>query len=129
MTLTTLVAGQDADAREAVMAAAIAADEPGCSVALILEGVPTVAAGFGSSAQVIRIAPGCPCCTGRLTMQVMLNRVLRQPPARLYIGLANGEHIKTFRDFLMQPPYASLLILTEDIRLADRLMTSDRKEF
>ncbi|MBS1186410.1 MAG: hypothetical protein H6R04_428 [Burkholderiaceae bacterium] len=119
MTLTTLVAGQDAQAREAAIAAAIASGGQADDTALIFEGSPAVKTEFNPAVRLIRIAPGCPCCTGRLTMQVTLNRILRQPPARLYIGLANAAHLDAFRDFLTRPPYASLLTMTEDIRLPD----------
>lgn len=124
MTRTTLVAGSDAAARESAIASALLADPIDGSTALILEGAAGTAASYGTAVQAIRIAPGCPCCTGRLTMQVTLNRVLRHPPQRLYIALANAAHIGAFRDFLLQPSYAALLTLTEDIRLADRLTTS-----
>lgn len=125
MTLTTLVAGSDADARESAIVAALTADSSYATTALILEGAANLAAvSFDSSVHTIRIAPGCPCCTGKLTMQVTLNRILRRPPERLYIGLANAMHLDVFRNFLEQPPYAALLTLTEDIRLTDHLTTS-----
>jgi hypothetical protein len=119
MTLTTLVTGRDADAREAAIAAELAVDPQGTSAALILEGLPIAPIEFESSVRVVRIAPGCPCCTGKLTMQVTLNRMLRFAPERLYIGVANDAHLDQFRHFLMQPPYTALLALTGDIRLQD----------
>ncbi len=119
MTLATLVTGGDADAREAAIAAELAVDPHGAAAALILEGLPLAEVEFKSSVLVARIAPGCPCCTGKLTMQVMLNRMLRSAPKRLFIGLANDAHLDQFRHFLTQPPYAALLALTGDIRLQD----------
>jgi hypothetical protein len=46
-------------------------------------------------------------------MQVTLNRLLRHPPARLYISVADATHLDAIRDFLTQPPYDKLLTLTE----------------
>lgn len=50
-------------------------------------------------------------------MRVTLNRILRHPPARLYISLAQATHLDQIRLFLTQAPYDALLVLTEDIRL------------
>ncbi len=117
MTLTTLVTGVTVAARDAAIAAVI---ESGVSTALILEGLPDgkafleLATG-SSSLHIARIAPGCLCCTGNLTMRVTLNRILRRPPARLYIGLATDEHLENIRAYLTQPPYDKLLGLTKDL--------------
>lgn len=121
MTLTTLVTGLRASAREAAIAGAIAAcidaDSP---TALILEGLPDGTSRLDPNTcsaitQVARIAPGCLCCTGNLTMRVTLNRMLRRPPARLYISLATTTHIEQLRAFLTQPPYSDYLTLTPDL--------------
>jgi len=112
--LLTLVAGGDAGAREAAIENVLA-DASGLSTALILEGMPVNALNFDASIQVSRIAPGCPCCTGKLTMQVTLNRILRHPPNRLFISVANETHLDAIRDFLMQPPYDSLLTLSDNL--------------
>jgi hypothetical protein len=114
--MLTLVVGGDAGARERAIAERIA--ESGKSVAstaLILEGMPTDAVNFDASISVSRIAPGCPCCTGRLTMQVTLNRVLRHPPEYLYISVADATHLDAIRDFLTQSPYDSLLTLNDNL--------------
>lgn len=124
MTRATLVTGCDAETREAAIADELAHDPQAGSAAVILEGLPIAAALFSPSVQVARIAPDCPCCTGRLTMQVTLNRILRSAPEHLYIGLASAAHLDQFRHFLMQPPYAALLTLTEDIRLSDHPVTT-----
>ncbi|NMM38763.1 MAG: GTPase [Glaciimonas sp.] len=127
----TLVTGTNAAARECVIAAAIqpaATDEagfvPNGTVALILEGFPS---GLSQQAaaldpqhnpalmQTARIAPGCLCCVGNLTLKVTLNRILRQRPQRLYISLATATHIVQLRAFLSQPPYDRLLKLTDDL--------------
>lgn len=117
MTLATLVTGATIAAREAAIAAAL---EPGVETALILEGLPDGASRLDALTQdsglnVIRIAPGCLCCTGNLTMRVTLNRLLRRPPARLYIALASTEHLENLRAFLQQAPYDKLLQLTKDL--------------
>lgn len=117
MTLTTLVTGATASAREAAIASAI---DPELPTALILEGLPDGNSRLDallSSPQfhIARIAPGCLCCTGNLTMRVTLNRMLRRKPARLYIGLANSEHLENIRLFLSQAPYDALLQLAKDL--------------
>jgi G3E family GTPase len=119
VTLTTLVSGARPAEREAAIAAVI---DPGMTTALILEGLPdgtTQLDGITDlpTVHIARIAPGCLCCTGNLTMRVTLNRILRHPPARLYISLATTAHLAQIRSFLQQPPYDKLLALTKDIVL------------
>ena len=118
MTLTTLVTGTRASAREAAIAAAI---EPGVDTALILEGLPGGISPLDGitdspSVHIARIAPGCPCCTGNLAMRVTLNRILRRAPARLFVSLASDAHLDRLRDFLTRPPYDKLLVLTKDVQ-------------
>jgi hypothetical protein len=119
MTLTTLVIGDRASARETAIAAAI---DPHLVTALILEGLPdgtTALDAFTdiSKLQITRIAPGCLCCTGNLTMRVTLNRLLRHRPARLYISLAAATHLDQLRRFLTDAPYDAWLTLTDDLRV------------
>ena len=114
MTLVTLVIGVHAAVREAAIAARI---EPATSTAVILEGlapgvshlVPT------TNLQIIRIAPGCMCCVGNLTLRVHLNRILRKPPTRLFISLATATHLTQVREFLTREPYHAFLTLTENV--------------
>lgn len=75
MTLTTLVTGAGAAQREAAIAAAL---DPALTTALILEGIPSGHSPLdtASGLRVARIAPGCPCCSGNMTMRVTLNRLL-----------------------------------------------------
>jgi hypothetical protein len=118
VTLTTLVIGATAARREAAIAAAL---DPAAETALILEGLPNGSSALEqlphfSELHVARIAPGCLCCTGNLTMRVTLNRILRRRPGRLYIGLATAEHLAQIRQFLAQPPYDGLLLLTPDLQ-------------
>ncbi len=117
MTLTTLVIGASAAAREAAIAAAL---DPEADAALILEGLPDGsfrldAIAASSRIHIARIAPGCLCCTGNLTMRVTLNRMLRRRPTHLYIGIATFEHLESIRTFLSQSPYDGLMRLTQDL--------------
>jgi len=116
VTLTTLVVGATIAAREAAIATVLDCALP---TALILEGLPDGASPLdalaqGAHLQMARIAPGCLCCTGSLTMRVTLNRLLRRSPARLYIAVANAAHVESLRTFLQQSPYDNLLELTTD---------------
>ena len=120
MTLTTLVVGATYAAREAAIAAALQA---GQQSAVILEGLPDGRPGAPldqalSPEAIRRVAPGCLCCTGSLTMRVTLNRVLRHPPQRLFISLADAGHVNQIRAFLGTPAYQPLLTLTEDLHIS-----------
>lgn len=120
MTLTTLVVGGIAATREAAIAAAI---DPAVPTAAILEGIASGTSRLESNEalgnlHICRIAPGCMCCVGNLTLRVTLNRLLRKPPARLFIALATDTHLPQVRAFLTQEPYDSFLTLTEDIDTA-----------
>jgi hypothetical protein len=127
MTLTTLVIGGHAAARESAIESAIAAAlaagaDQHASIALILEGLSDGVARFDpehhpSSLNIVRIAPGCLCCSGNLVMRVTLNRLLRRPPSRLYISLATTTHLDDIRQFLSQAPYDALLTLTDDFSI------------
>ena len=118
--ITTLVVGGTHAAREAAIAAALQA---GQHSAVILEGLPDGKSGspLGTALppdDIRRIAPGCLCCAGNLTMRVTLNRVLRHPPQRLFISLANSEHLQAIRAFLATPSYQPLLTLTADLHIS-----------
>ena len=113
---TTIVTGPGAGRREAAIAALIdPAAERGAS-AVILEGLPdgTLLLKPSPTLLLARIAPGCLCCAGNLVMRVTLNRLLRQRPTRLFIGLASGEHLGQLRSWLSSAPYDQLLSLTPD---------------
>jgi hypothetical protein len=118
ITPVTLVIGPRAAAREAAIAAAL---DPLQDTAVILEGLPDGTGSLdmpqSSTLQVSRIASSCLCCTGNTILRVTLNRMLRHPPARLYIGLATAGHLEQIRRFLSEPPYDGLLALTDDLRL------------
>ena len=111
MTLVSLVYGGSSAARERAIAAAIA---PGVPSAAIVEGLPTgedvlAQAAEAGQLQVFRVAAGCPCCNGNLTMRVTLNRALRQHPQQLYLSLSNGDHKERVLNFLQEPQYLPLL--------------------
>jgi hypothetical protein len=93
---TTLVIGAGATEREQAIATAIASLGPG-PVAVLLEGLPT----------------GKPT----LEMTVTLNRILRKPPAQLYIGVASAAHLDALQRLLRAEPYTDLLQLKPVIRL------------
>ena len=120
MTVLSLVLGGSADDRER----AIAADLPaGLACAAIIEGLPSGAAPLNElppevSLDIIRVAPGCPCCTGNLTMRVTLNRVLRRSPARLYLSLSDATHRDQVLLFLQAPQYLNLLAIGPDLQCA-----------
>jgi hypothetical protein len=113
-TLVTIVTGASAAAREAAIAALLA---PGQGAAMILEGLSDGRPLLVSSAMhdVHRVAPACLCCTGNLVLRVTLNRILRKRPGRLFIGVANWDHLDQLRSWLQQPPYDQLLELTPDL--------------
>lgn len=122
MTLTTLITGNTALLREEAIAALL---RPKLRSACILEGLPQQKTPLESLAsslpvRITRIAPGCPCCIGNLTMRVTLDRILRQSPEALYISLASDTHLEQLKSFLTQPPYRSLITLTKDLHVTFR---------
>lgn len=119
----TLVSGGRAAEREAAIAQAL---QPGQPAAVILEGLADGHAILADLAeqippspsfplQLLRIAPGCLCCSGNLVLRVTLNRLLRHPPARLFISLADASHIEQLRTWLTASPYDVLLALEPDL--------------
>ena len=110
----TLVTGASAALREAAIAAQL--HQNGASTAIILEGLPAGQPLLADAPLLARIAPGCLCCTGNLVLRVTLNRLLRQRPARLFIGVARDAHLDQLRSWLSAPPYDQLLELTPDLR-------------
>jgi hypothetical protein len=110
----TLVLGPSARAREAAIASDLDATHQAGATAVILEGLADASSPLDPSAFLLisRIAPGCLCCTGNLVLRVTLNRLLRNPPERLFIGLARGEHLDQLQSWLQAEPYDQLLELT-----------------
>ncbi|USX13702.1 GTPase [Oxalobacteraceae bacterium OTU3CAMAD1] len=124
---TWLVTGDRAGTREAAIAARLAFDGGmELPTVIILEGLSDGGSALAFDPadapvdvapvpKVLRIAPGCLHCSGNLVLRVTLNRVLRHPPARLYISLATAEHLELLRAWLSEPPYGDLLDLQSDI--------------
>ena len=130
---TVLVTGASAAAREQAIAALLAIPPAAVSdpavvpdvgagasrdfSAVILEGLGVAATPLetGPGLQVVRIAPGCLCCDGNLVLRVTLNRLLRQRPGRLFLGLASSEHLDQLRSWLAAPPYDQLLALNPTV--------------
>jgi G3E family GTPase len=117
-TRTVLVSGADAATREAAISRLIQTADSAVPTAVILEGLASGSDAFDALAQrtdvsIARIAPGCLCCTGNLTLTVHLHRILRQRPALLYISLADSSHIERIENFLLQPIYGTWLTLAD----------------
>lgn len=118
---TTLVTSRLPSTRESFIASQI---DPSVSTAVLAEGLPTGIDPLAEliqtgSLHVIRIAPGCPCCAGHLTMQVNLNRLLRFQPQRILIGLSSSSHLDQIRLLLSSSAYDQHLSLTEVISADD----------
>lgn len=120
---TTLVTGASAHAREQAIArlieAQLATQQQNPPPAVILEGLAPGTSPFdgldSSGVLIARIAPGCLCCTGNLVLRVTLNRLLRQRPGSLFLGVARSEHLDQLRSWLLSEPYDQLLRLTDDL--------------
>ncbi len=112
MTRVTLVFGGNAARREQAIVAHL---DPQRENAAIIEGLAigdSMLEPLGAThLQVIRVAPGCPCCTGNLTMRVTLNRLLRRPPAKLFVSLADASHKEQLKSFLQETQYRNHLTL------------------
>ncbi|MDP5009274.1 MAG: hypothetical protein NWQ13_09925, partial [Glaciimonas sp.] len=125
----TLVIGANAHTREVAIWASIELDKKTnvmlqsghCTpskIALILEGMsdgksPHYPEGGDEDDNfyIKRIAPGCLCCIGSLTLRVTLNCLLREHPQHIYISIADTTHLSNIRQLLLQAPYDALLIL------------------
>jgi G3E family GTPase len=118
-TVLTLVTGAAASAREAAIAARLSDLHEDGTQAIILEGLASGSSPLDDlppGQTLARIAPGCLCCTGNLVLRVTLNRLLRQRPRRIFIGVADSEHLDQLRSWLQSEPYDQLLRLTSDLK-------------
>lgn len=118
MTLLSLVLGGFSNDRERAIAADL---PPDVACAAIIEGLPSGTSPLNDipphvSLEIFRIAPGCPCCTGNLTMRVTLNRVLRRSPARVYLSLSDAGHREQILSFLQSPQYLDLLSIGPELQ-------------
>jgi G3E family GTPase len=117
-TVLTLVTGPSAGAREAAIAAHLSDLHEDRGQAIILEGLASGNSPLDdlpTGQTLARIAPGCLCCTGNLVLRVTLNRLLRQRPRRIFIGVADSGHLDQLRSWLQSEPYDQLLRLTSDL--------------
>ena len=122
-TVLTLVTGPGAAAREAAIATHLSDLHEDRSApimqAIILEGLASGISPLDDlppGQTLARIAPGCLCCTGNLVLRVTLNRLLRQRPRRIFIGVADSGHLDQLRSWLQSEPYDQLLRLTSDLK-------------
>lgn len=117
MTLITLVYGSSSSVREQAIASQFESDSTTVVIAEGIAGANTALQALEKQEQlqVFRIAPGCPCCSGNLTMRVTLNRILRKPPQRLYLSLASAAHLSQIRNFLQEGQYQTLLSLSDEL--------------
>lgn len=117
--LLTLVSGGSYAQRETAIATSLLHYPADQTIAVVLEGLPDGANSLSdiASIQLHRIAPGCMCCIGNLAMRVTLNRILRHPPIRLYLGVSSTDHLEKIIQFLQQDAYKALLLLEQDIQL------------
>jgi hypothetical protein len=114
MTLLRLVYGANQSEREDAIKTQI---NPKLFTMALLEGgaVGNTPLNSMASLKVVRMAPGCPCCSGNLTMRVMLNRALKEKPDLVFLSLANPLHITAIRDFLQEDQYSGRLELGFDL--------------
>lgn len=71
---------------------------------------------------------GCPCCTGRVAMQISLARLLRETGARrAFVELPDAGHAIAFARVLAEPPLGQAVAAARQITLPgdDRLTPED----
>ena len=114
----TIVAGATPALREASIQALLAHNRA-ARVAVLLEGLPSEKTPLEEAAgrRIVRTAPGCLCCVGNLVMRVQLNRLLRDKPECIYIGIASAEHLESLQTLLCTPEYRAVLLCKEPILL------------
>lgn len=108
-----LLSGGNYAQRAAAIAAALSRLPENQDSVVILEGLPDGQDLLqpASHLHIIRIAPGCFCCIGNLSLRVNLNRALRQKPAHIFIAIATNEHLDKLISTLQEPPYRELLTI------------------
>ena len=113
----TLVTGPSPAAREQAIFGLLSAGPQVQSTAVILEGLADASSPLSpdSHLSVARIAGGCLCCAGNLVLRVTLNRLLRQRPDRVLIGVGSSDHLDQLRSWLASSPYDQLLELAPDV--------------
>jgi hypothetical protein len=116
----SLVTGPTPAAREQAIACLLSSGPAVASTAVILEGLADASSQLApdSHLSVARIAGGCLCCAGNLVLRVTLNRLLRQQPDRIVIGVGSSDHLDQLRSWLASSPYDQLLELAPDVHAA-----------
>ena len=114
MIACTLVAGGTGAGRIATIVDRL---DPDVATAAIFEGIHPQHPALHDPVRpaplsVSTIAPDCPCCGGGMVLRVTLDRMIRRRPARLFISMADADHLPHLRQFLSAEPYRSLLELT-----------------
>ena len=65
------------------------------------------------------LSSGCPCCTGKVVLQITLARALRQTRAvRAFVELSDPEHAETLAGLLGEPPLSLSLLSSRPIVLS-----------
>lgn len=113
----SLVTGPTPAAREQAIYSLLSSGPAAASTAVILEGLADASSPLApdSHLSVSRIAGGCLCCAGNLVLRVTLNRLLRQQPDRIVIGVGSSDHLDQLRSWLASSPYDQLLELAPDV--------------
>lgn len=106
-----LVHGGSYTQRETAIAASLSRLPATPGNAVILEGLPDGQDILlpAPNLHISRIAPGCFCCIGNLSLRVTLNRTLRQQPAHIFLGIASDAHLEQLSLTLQEPAYANWL--------------------
>ncbi|MBI1773514.1 MAG: GTPase [Burkholderiales bacterium] len=106
-----MIHGASYTQREAAIAASLACLPNTGKNIVILEGLPDGQDILNPTdlLHISRIAPGCLCCIGNLSLRVTLNRALRQKPANIYLGIASDAHLDKLLLTLQDPTYTNLL--------------------
>lgn len=77
------------------------------------------------------IAAGCPCCTGKVVLQVSLARALRETGAvRAFVELPDPAHAETLKRVLGEPPLSLSVAIARSILLPgdSRLLAADLED-
>ena len=60
----------------------------------------------------------CPCCVGRVELQIALARLLRERrPERVLVELADGEHLKALERVLAEWPLGQYVVAARSLVL------------
>ncbi len=110
-----LLHGGNYKQREAAISAALSHLPQHQGSVVILEGLPDGQNLLIPTAQVQihRIAPGCFCCIGDISLRVTLNRALRQKPAHIFLAITTDEHLDKLLSSLQHSSYSNLLDIME----------------